>query len=211
MISLEVSVAHQRTVTTPHQPWDLGRARAKLLNRKLLRKGARVYEIFVTGSTICILYLSAHVYRNVPTSRCESKSCDSEVREKVSAGDRNEGLASIRSAVRVVTKKHRAHPEADDLQSLQVAQEEVQGLRALVLQMSEVIITQYEQVLGQHGSGVYIRHSVLCIQTFVHVSSYTSIPVHILITDSQHEIVRCIGRICQHKRASSTGNLAAAC
>ena len=84
------------------------------------------------------------------------------------SGQSNEGLASIRNAVQVVKKKHRAHPEADDLQSLQVAQEEVRGLRALVLQMSKVIITQHEQVLGQYGGW---RWSVcICVFSLVYTN-----------------------------------------
>ena len=79
-----------------------------------------------------------------------------------SAQSHSTGLSSIRSAVRVVKEKHLAHPEADDLKSLEVAQEEVRGLRALVLQMYEVIKIENAQVLGQIGES-YV--SLLCVAT----------------------------------------------
>lgn len=57
------------------------------------------------------------------------------------------GFYSIQNTVKVIEEKHLDHPKADDVQTLQAAQQEVRSLRALVLQMSEVMKAQHDKVL----------------------------------------------------------------
>ena len=71
------------------------------------------------------------------------------------------GMESIRNAVKIVEEKQVDHPEADDLQTLQVAQQEVRSLRALVLQMGEVIKAQHDKVMGLHVVRVWLRSRLM--------------------------------------------------
>ena len=54
----------------------------------------------------------------------------------------------VREYAKVVKGKHISHPEANDMQNLQEARQEVRKLREMVLQMAEIMKAQHAKVLG---------------------------------------------------------------
>ena len=54
----------------------------------------------------------------------------------------------VREYVKVVKGKHISHPEANDMQNLQEARQEVRKLREMMLQMAEIMEAQHVKVLG---------------------------------------------------------------